>query len=51
MNSSDVGHDKPQPEIFQMALLALGLEPAYTMHVGAGDVDAIGAGSGRSCEV
>ena len=41
--SSEVGFDKPQPGIFQMALRALGVEPGDTTHVGDDDVDIEGA--------
>lgn len=41
--SSEVGFDKPQPEIFQVALQRLGVEPGATVHIGDDDVDINGA--------
>ena len=41
--SSEVGFDKPQPEIFHLALDALDVAPEAAVHIGDDDVDVDGA--------
>ena len=43
MISSEVGFDKPDPEIFRKALGSLGAEASVSVHVGDDDVDVAGA--------
>jgi HAD superfamily hydrolase (TIGR01509 family) len=47
VTSAEAGAAKPDPALFQQALLILGVPPERALHVGDGEVDELGAAAAR----
>ena len=43
VTSAEAGVQKPDPEIFRLALARLGVEPSWALHVGDSEADRLGA--------